>query len=76
MYRDESILHSIDQLLVTLGEMVSINYESGTLDIPIRRTFVSGDRHNKLDAHNLAELWCIGPQRAATTMLATTQHGV
>ena len=73
---DEAILHSIEPTLVALGELVSEVYDPSTLDIPIRRTFVNGDRHIRLNANKLAEMWCIGPQRAHATMTTTTQHGV
>ena len=43
--RDEAILHSIEPSLVALKEMATTHYDNNTLDIPIRRTFVSGDRH-------------------------------
>ena len=73
---DEAILHSIEPTLVALGELASNIYDPSTLDIPVRRTFISGDRHVKLNANKLAELWCIGTQRAQATMMATTQHGI
>ena len=54
--RNESILHSIEPSLIALKEMVCERYDNDTLDVPIRRTFVSGDRHNQLNANNLSEL--------------------
>jgi hypothetical protein len=59
---DKAILHSIEPTLVALGELASNIYDPSTLDIPVRRTFISGDRHVKLNANKLAELWCIGTQ--------------
>ena len=73
---DETILHSIEPSLIILGELTREKYDSDTLDIPLRRTFVSGDRHNRLNAGKIAEMWCIGPNRAQATMMATTQRGV
>ena len=57
---DEAILHSIKPSLVTLSEMTQATYDSDTLDIPIRRTFISRDRHNQLSADKILEMWCIG----------------
>ena len=73
---DEAILHRIKPTLVALGELISDVYNPATLDIPVRRTFVSEDRHTQLNANRLAEMWCIGPQQAQATMTATTQHGI
>ena len=73
---DEAILHNMEPILITIGELISNMYEPSTLDIPIRRTFVSGDRHTRLNANKLAEMWCIGPQRAYATINSTTQHGI
>ena len=59
-----------------LGELTQEKYDSDTLDIPLQHTFVSGDHHNRLNAGKIAEMWCIGPNRARVTMMATTQRGV
>ena len=75
MPSDELILHSIEPTLVSLGEL-STNYNKALDDVPARRTFVSNDRHLKVSADKLAEMWCIGPKRASATILATTQKGI
>ena len=43
--------------------------------VPARRTFVSNERHVKLNADQLSECWCIGPQRARDSIKVTTQKG-
>ena len=45
------------------------------VDVPARRTMVSTERHTKLKASEIAELWGIGPRRAEDTIKATTQRG-
>lgn len=76
---DEAILDSIDPLLVRLndGRQVSESsmYEPTTLDLPVRRTFVSTDRHTKVTAEGLSERFGIGIQRARATLRNTTQRG-
>ena len=44
-------------------------------EYPVCRTFVSTERHKKLDANMLADLWGIGLKRAKMTLEATTQMG-
>ena len=39
------------------------------------QAYVSYDRHIKISADRLADQFCIGPKKAATTLLATTQRG-
>jgi hypothetical protein len=58
---DESILHSIEPSLVSLAA---------------RHSKTSFDRHSKVNAHNLSQLWGIGINRAKATMKCTTQRGV
>ena len=36
---------------------------------------VSSERHTKLKAAEIGDLWAIGPQRVEATMKATTQRG-
>ena len=40
------------------------------------RTYVSNERHKKVTANSLSELFGISPQRAAQTVRATRQRGV
>lgn len=76
---DETILHSINPILTNLKERIiksmDINNTVHDGDVPIRRTFVSTDRHGKLNALQIADRWNIGLRRAAATIRATTQHG-
>ena len=44
-------------------------------DIPARRSFISHDRHKRQSADNIAELWCIGKNRAMAALDAATQCG-
>ena len=68
----DAILHSIEPSLIMLKELSSNSIAN---EYPARRTFVSTERHKKLDAHMLADLWGIGLKRAKMTLEATTQMG-
>ena len=77
---DADILNSIEPSLIHLTDrfisnvMSKGNYDPN--DLPARRTFISTDRHAKIDAINLAEIFGIGFNRAQATLFATTQRGV
>ena len=45
-------------------------------DVPLRRTFVSNERHSAVTAAELSERWCIGLSQATNTIKITTQQGV
>ena len=45
------------------------------IDVPEYRTFVSPDRHTKINAETLAERFAIGPKLARATLKATRQSG-
>jgi Reverse transcriptase (RNA-dependent DNA polymerase) len=45
-------------------------------DVPLRRTFVSNDRHTAVTAAELSERWCIGLTQATNTIQITTQQGI
>ena len=45
-------------------------------DLPMRRTFVSNERHSQINADMLAEKFGISPSTAKRTMNATLQRGV
>ena len=76
---DEAILSGITPSLVQLKELcianININAHPNE-EFPGRRTFVSCKRHMQLTAEALSELWHIGPKRAKSTIVATTQHGI
>jgi hypothetical protein len=81
----EAILHNIDPCLTHMKERMVANMNSIPMpislpsnddDLPARRTYVSTERHNKVSAEKLADLWGIGLKRAHATMRATTQRGV
>ena len=80
---DEALLHTISPHLITLREDIissidtsctRIIQKSNTHDIPARNTLVSHERHLKLTAESLADLWSIGLKRAQDTLNATTQR--
>ena len=76
---DDYLLHSVDPTLIGLRERI---IESTTVeewhheDVPSRRTFISTERHKKLSAESISDLWCIGIKRARNTLNATTQRGI
>ena len=80
---DEAILSEINYVLVTYHEeskrfVDSTNttpYAFGE-EITARKTFVSNERHRKVSADHLSELWHIGPKRVKATIKATTQNGI
>ena len=76
---DEATLHSISTVLTdlktNLEHQISKISTPAEDDIPARRTFISHDRHRKVTADLLSELWCIGTKRATATVDATTQRG-
>ena len=45
-------------------------------DVPLRRTFVSNERHSAVTAAELSERWCIGLSQATNTIKITTQQGI
>ena len=72
---DSAILHDISPSLVELKELaVNAMTPLGAprSEIPTRRSRISKDRHLTTTAENLAELWCIGLNKARATMNATT----
>jgi hypothetical protein len=78
---DEAMLDHIDPLLVNLNdgravkESSSSRYDDDTLDVPVRRTFTSTERHSRITAEELAERLGIGVERAKSTLRATIQRG-
>jgi hypothetical protein len=44
-------------------------------DVPMRRTFVSKERHVAITAAELSERWCIGLTQVTNTIRVTTQNG-
>lgn len=72
LHMDDAFLHSIEPSLITIKELSTASIAQ---EYPSRRTFVSTERHMKLDALMLADLWGIGLKRAKMTLEATTQMG-
>ena len=77
----DEFLKSIDPSLIMLKEMSTRHIQANNYidvtaeDIPARRSFISNDRHKKLTAESISELWGIGKSRAMATIDATTQFG-
>ena len=76
---DESILHSINSVLVDLGSKMKRRLCSiatpAVSDIPSGRTFVSYSPHLKACTELISDLWCIGNKKSKATLEATTQQG-
>ena len=53
-----------------------MKYDPQLEDRPVRRTFISKERHQQADAETLAEKFGIGLQRARDMLKATTQQGM
>ena len=68
----------IDPLLTGYDNLACINeviYDKDTYDVPVRKTFVSTERHTKSTAEDLSERFGIGLHRARQTLKATRQQG-
>ena len=53
-----------------------VRVEPTPTDVPLRRTFISDERHTAVSTAELSERWCIGLAQATNTIKVTTQHGV
>jgi hypothetical protein len=76
---DAALLESIDPSLYHLHDKLNqrrVIEQVEMQDIPVRRTYVSHERHTKVSAESLADRFCIGPERAKNTLRVTTQRGV
>lgn len=78
---DEALMDSMDTTLVNFNDSRTIQattvHETEVMDdVPVRRTFVSTERHTKATAESLSERFGIGIQRARETLKATLQRGV
>jgi Reverse transcriptase (RNA-dependent DNA polymerase) len=77
---DEALLHSTDPTLFHISRgRVNVSqidhYDLNFQDKPLRRTFVSTDRHQRATAETLSEFFGIGIDRARKTLSATLQKG-
>ena len=73
---DEAILHSISPILTNWVQNVNPSPYSSQLDsLHEPRTYISTKRHIQIIAEDLAEKFCIGLERAKTTLRATRQRG-
>lgn len=81
---DEALLNDVNPCLVQAKELFvkeirrqsQVSSSNIPDDVPARRSFISTERHNKVSAESLAEIWGIGIKRAYDTIDATTQRGV
>lgn len=73
---DESILHQLNPSLVSMKELMVSAIHTDFEGVPARQTYVSKERHKKLTAKSISDLWCIGLKRARATIDATTQTGI
>lgn len=83
---DEALLHSIEPSLVNLKERMinkisripstNNHYDYDLEELPSRRTYVSHERHSKINENTLYDRFCIGIHRARATLRATTQKGL
>lgn len=75
---DNAIMHSMNPAIARLSQLTidggGIIYDEALNDTIPRNTFISTERHRKLDIDTLAENWCIGPNKAKATLEATTQQ--
>ena len=71
---DDMLMHEINPIASYIQKLKSDQQTYGLTDAPPRNSFVSDERHNKLNADGLAENWCIGPIKAMATLRATTQR--
>ena len=69
---EATLLHDISPSLVELKE-IATKVMSPESEVPSRKSLVSRERHPTITPENLAELWCIGPNKARATLHATTQ---
>lgn len=68
--------HNICERLISRIMISDIWTDSVPSDVPLRRTYVSNERHPVITASELSERWCIGLKQATDTLKITTQHGV
>ena len=77
---DDAIMHNINPIIVklsqldTAGVMTNQIEDKNEHDLIPRNTFTSTERHRRIDANSLAEIWGIGPLKAKATLHATTQR--
>lgn len=65
----------LGQLMTQRINIAEVEYDARTMDKPIRRTYVSTDRHGKATSKQVSEHFGIGIERAKATLQVTTQRG-
>ena len=72
---NDIMLNEISSSLTSLNNIVRNLYDQELEDIPRARTYVSNERHNKITADRLSDIFCIGLERAKQTLQVTRQRG-
>ena len=72
---NDIMLNEISSSLTSLNNITSNSYDQELEDIPRVRTYVSSERHSKITADRLSDIFCIGPVRAKQTLRVTRQRG-
>jgi hypothetical protein len=80
MLDDDNIVVSLNpqelvEQMISQVKISGVRIDEVPTDVPLRRTFVSNERHTSVTAAELSEGWCIGLAQAANTIRITTQRG-
>jgi hypothetical protein len=68
--------HELVERIVSQVLISDVRIDDVLTDVPLRRTFVSNERHTAVTAAELSERWCIGLAQATNTIRITTQRGI
>ena len=72
---NDILLNGISSSLTSMGNIKSSTYDQELENIPRIRTNVSTERHSKIAADRLSDIFCIGLERAKQTLQITQQRG-
>ena len=80
MSDDDDIVVSLNpqelvERMISQVKVSDVRVDEMPTDVPLRRTFVSNERHTAVTAAELSERWCIGLAQATNTIRITTQRG-
>lgn len=62
--------------MINMVRISDVRIDDVLSDVPLRRTFVSNERHSSITAAELSKWWCIDLAQATNTIQITTQRGV
>ena len=71
---DDIEMHEVNPIMRALSETDASQIVYDINDIPKENSFISYERHKKLNAKTLSENWCVGLIKAQATLEATTQN--